>query len=57
MKVLNISLIVFNLLMLVWSIVNIYNEYSSVWMFNIIQSTVFSIFWIFIYVKYLKSMK
>lgn len=54
MKILNIFLILFNLLMIVWSVVNIYGEYSSIWMFNLIQSAVFLVFWTVLYIRYRK---
>lgn len=51
MKALNTILILFNLLMIVWSVVNIYGEYSSIWMFNLIQSVVFLVFWVVLYTR------
>lgn len=51
MKILNIVLILFNLLMAVWSVVNIYGEYSSIWMFNLIESVVFLVFWVALYMR------
>lgn len=49
MKLLFFFLICFNLFMMIWSFINIYDEYSSIWIFNIIQSFLFFIFWIVIY--------
>lgn len=51
MRALNIFLIVFNLMMFIWSVINIHGEYSSIWLFNLVQSLVFLLFWSSVYIN------